>query len=235
MDWKVDHRSTVKTFSQECNLKAGCYRIQVLNSIQKSIIIRFLKPGLIHWTYMEVVALCIWATCTCCLQVLRCCNFTGSGWSDELTVFSYASHPTPSSQIPQLRWSQIWNPNLHSKLFVYWPTHMSMGRSNAWSAVKREKSLAFIFIINPNSLGRRYIGVDFITSELTWEWVRDVEEELTTLPLALLNGLGLLLLLKETIYIVFFVVGFFLWTQTIQKSVSPLNSYQERQVYCFLF
>lgn len=46
------------------------------------------------------------------------------------------------------------------------------------------------------------MGVDFITSE----WVRDVEEELTTLSLALLNGLGLFLLLKETMYIVFAVV-----------------------------
>lgn len=47
----------------------------------------------------------------------------GSGWGDELTVFSYATHPTPSSQILQLPWSQIWNLNLHSKLFVYWSAH----------------------------------------------------------------------------------------------------------------
>lgn len=72
--------------------------------------------------------------------------------------------------------------------------------------------------------------MDFITSALTWEWVRDVEEEHTTLPLTLLNVLGLFLLLKETIFF-FFSSGL----SDGSKISKSHKSHQERKICHFLF
>lgn len=73
--------------------------------------------------------------------------------------------------------------------------------------------------------------MDFITSALTWEWVRDVEEEHTTLPLTLLNVLGLFLLLKETIFFFFFPLD----SQMVQKSVNHINHTRRGRYAIFFF
>lgn len=66
--------------------------------------------------------------------------------------------------------------------------------------------------------------------------MRDVEEELTTLPLPLLSGFASITKGNYIyIYYIYFWGGFFVlffWTQTIEKSVDHINSGQ--YVYCFL-
>lgn len=86
---------------------------------------------------LDLYGSCGFLECYCRCHIAAA--FPGNGSGDhELIVLSYGTHPTHSSQILQLPWSQIWNPNLYSKVFVYWSTHEHR-RSNIWSELKRAK------------------------------------------------------------------------------------------------
>lgn len=166
--------------SPECNLQVDCFRIEAV--LKNSILndnrlvslswFLFMKPALIYWNYKEVLAESLAGVLATGMCYYKRHSAVSHGYG--LMISLLICNPLPANSsfsslvFPDLR---SW-PSLKNSFYTDKPLQTEHGQRQCLISCMEEKSIAFLFIINSDSLWRNlrwggfyHLGINLGVSE----------------------------------------------------------------------